>query len=98
MTDSEKSIGDYNLQITITDIGYQIDFINPQKYNENFMELQNEGIIEGSICRDYGLDVNQDRAIQAILDFVKDLESVEGVELTKEEYEEKERKYKEQFG
>lgn len=47
----------YNLQITITDIGYQIDFINPQKYNENFMELENKGIIEGSMCRDYGVNI-----------------------------------------
>lgn len=93
-----KSIGNYNLHICITEIGYQIDFINPKKYNEHYGTLEEMGIIQGSMCRDYGVDVSEDRAVQAILDFVKGLENEEGIELTKEEYEKKAEKYKEEFG
>lgn len=98
MSDSEKSIGEYNLHICMTEMGYQIDFINPKKYNEHYRLMEEKGIIEGSMCRDYGVDVNEDRAVQAILHYVMGLENEEGIELTKEEYEEKERKYKEEFG
>jgi len=96
--DKEKTIGEYNLMICVTEIGYQIDFIDPKKYNEYYGVMEDKGIITGAMCRDYGVDVNQDRAVQAILHYVMGLENEDGIELTEEEYKKKEEEMKKLFG
>lgn len=71
---SDFNIGDYNIVVCFNSgIGYQVDLIKPSQYNQLYLDGKIDP--EATECRDYGEDIDVERANRRLLYFIRNYEN-----------------------